>query len=75
MKVRALPDMALLPAHGPVAVSSHDRVDELLTHHEERLQQCVEAVAQGASTAWEAAALILGPGATAPVMSWAPSTR
>lgn len=58
VKVRALPDMALLPAHGPVAVSSHDRVDELLAHHEERLQQCVEAVAQGASTAWEAAALI-----------------
>ncbi|HNI70712.1 MAG TPA: MBL fold metallo-hydrolase [Marmoricola sp.] len=57
-KVRALPDLKLLPAHGPVADSSHARVDELLAHHEHRLQQCIEAVDQGASTAWEVAALI-----------------
>ncbi len=29
-KVRGLPDLRLLPAHGPVAPSSHARVDELL---------------------------------------------
>ena len=29
-KVRALPDLQILPAHGPVAPSSHQRVDELL---------------------------------------------
>ena len=37
-KVRALPDLAILPAHGPVAPSSHTRVDELLAFHERRLQ-------------------------------------
>jgi len=33
-KVRSLPDLRLLPAHGRVAPSSHARVDELLAHHE-----------------------------------------
>ena len=33
-KVRALPDLRILPAHGPVAPSSHARVDELLAFHE-----------------------------------------
>lgn len=37
-KVRALPDLRLLPAHGPVVPSSHRRVDELLAHHDERLE-------------------------------------
>ena len=32
-KVRALPDLALLPAHGPVTTSTHARVDELTAHH------------------------------------------
>ncbi|MFW6772799.1 MBL fold metallo-hydrolase [Nocardioides sp. CPCC 205120] len=36
-KVRALPDLRLLPAHGPVTGSAHARVDELLEHHETRL--------------------------------------
>ena len=36
-KVRALPDMKLLPAHGPVTESSHQRVDELVAHHDARL--------------------------------------
>ena len=36
-KVRGLPDLRLLPAHGPVAPSSHARVDELLALHEDRL--------------------------------------
>ena len=35
--VRALPDARLLPAHGPMTLSTHARVDELLDHHEERL--------------------------------------
>ena len=34
-KVRALPDLRILPAHGPVAPSSHARVDELLAYHEQ----------------------------------------
>ena len=46
-KVRALPDLRVLPAHGPVAPSSHARVDELLGFHEQRLERCVLALAQG----------------------------
>ncbi|MGN6129446.1 MAG: MBL fold metallo-hydrolase [Nocardioidaceae bacterium] len=55
LKVRALPDLQLLPAHGPVAPSSHARVDELVSHHEVRLSLCADAVAGGARTAWEVA--------------------
>jgi glyoxylase-like metal-dependent hydrolase (beta-lactamase superfamily II) len=54
-KVRALPDLMLLPAHGPVAPSSHARIDELLDHHAARLDLCRAAVAGGARTAWEVA--------------------
>jgi glyoxylase-like metal-dependent hydrolase (beta-lactamase superfamily II) len=55
VKVRALPDLMLLPAHGPVAPSSHARVDELLAHHDERLDLCRRAVAGGCGTAYEVA--------------------
>ncbi len=41
-----LPDARLLPAHGPVRDSTHARVNELLAHHETRLQQTL-AVATG----------------------------
>jgi len=54
-KVRAMPDLKLLPAHGAVAESSHARIDELVAHHDERLELCVKAVAGGAATAWEVA--------------------
>lgn len=53
VKVRGLPDMKLLPAHGPVTDSSHARIDELLAHHDERLALCEKAVIGGAGTAWE----------------------
>jgi len=43
-KVRGLPDLRLLPAHGPVTDSSHARVDALLAHHDERLRLCLAAV-------------------------------
>ena len=43
-KVRSLPDLRILPAHGPVAPSSHARVDELLVHHEHRLDQCLASL-------------------------------
>jgi glyoxylase-like metal-dependent hydrolase (beta-lactamase superfamily II) len=55
-KVRALPDLRLLPAHGPVAPSSHARVEELLAHHEQRLELSLEAVRAGRSTARDVAA-------------------
>ena len=54
-KVRAMPDMKLLPAHGPVTESSHTRVDELVAHHDVRLEQSLRAVDSGARTAWEVA--------------------
>lgn len=49
-KVRALPDLQVLPAHGPVGASSHERVDALLAHHEERLAASLAAVRAGATT-------------------------
>jgi len=56
--VRALPDMLLLPAHGPVAASAHARIDELLAHHQDRLDRCADAVAAGAGTAYEVACVL-----------------
>jgi len=35
--VRRMPDMTLLPAHGPVSPSAHERIDELIAHHDGRL--------------------------------------
>jgi glyoxylase-like metal-dependent hydrolase (beta-lactamase superfamily II) len=55
-KVRALPDLTILPAHGPVAPSSHTRVDELLVHHEHRLELCLAALAHGPQNAAHVAA-------------------
>ena len=54
-KVREMPDLRLLPAHGPVSPSSHARVEELLAHHDHRLELCRQAVAAGAATAHEVA--------------------
>src|SRR3569833_2820727 len=56
MKIaRELPDLPLLPAHGPVTESVHDRGDALLEHHAERLDACAAAGAAGAGTAYETA--------------------
>ncbi|MFT4085106.1 MAG: MBL fold metallo-hydrolase [Nocardioides sp.] len=54
-KVRGLPDLRLLPAHGPVADSTHARIDQLMAHHEERLARCLEALRAGRRTAREVA--------------------
>lgn len=53
-----LPDARLLPAHGPVQDSTHKRVHELLTHHEQRLAEILDAMAPGRSTAYEVAEAI-----------------
>jgi glyoxylase-like metal-dependent hydrolase (beta-lactamase superfamily II) len=53
--VRALPDARLLPAHGPVRASVHERIDELLRHHDERLTATAQAVDAGNGTAYEVA--------------------
>jgi glyoxylase-like metal-dependent hydrolase (beta-lactamase superfamily II) len=53
--VRGMPDMTLLPAHGPVAPSVHARVDELLDHHDARLGAMLAVLADGPFTAYEVA--------------------
>jgi glyoxylase-like metal-dependent hydrolase (beta-lactamase superfamily II) len=54
----ALPDARLLPAHGPVTGSTHDRVNELLAHHDLRLAEIHQAVLAGHATAYEVARAI-----------------
>ncbi|MFO7961475.1 MAG: MBL fold metallo-hydrolase [Nitriliruptoraceae bacterium] len=56
--VRGLPDLVMLPAHGPARPSIHARIDELVGHHESRLQQMLAAVQGGASTAFEVAGVV-----------------
>ncbi|MFJ2758992.1 MBL fold metallo-hydrolase [Nocardioides sp. NPDC087217] len=50
-----VPDRQMLPAHGLATASVHDRVRELLDHHDERLKVVRDYVATGASTAYEVA--------------------
>lgn len=54
-RVRQLPDLRILPAHGPVAPSSYTRVDELLAFHELRLRLCLAALSGGPATAFDVA--------------------
>jgi glyoxylase-like metal-dependent hydrolase (beta-lactamase superfamily II) len=54
----ALPDARLLPAHGPVTGSTHERVNELLAHHDLRLAETHQAVLAGHATAYEVAKAI-----------------
>ena len=56
--IRALPDARLLPAHGPVTDSVHDRIDELLNHHEQRLAATSDALDHGAHTAFDIARVL-----------------
>ena len=56
--VRRLPDMRLLPAHGPVSPSTHSRIDELVDHHAERLRIMADVVAAGPCTGYDVALAI-----------------
>ncbi len=56
--VRARPDAELLPAHGPVGMRVHQRVDELLAHHGARLDATLAALGEGRGTAAEVAAAL-----------------
>ena len=56
--VRGLPDTILLPAHGPTGGSTHRRIDELLEHHDRRLETILDAVERGGSSAAEVAGMI-----------------
>lgn len=50
------PDGAMLPAHGSVTVSTQQRAQELLHHHDERFGVVQSHIASGKSTAGEVAA-------------------
>ncbi|WP_232662717.1 MBL fold metallo-hydrolase [Pseudonocardia sp. TRM90224] len=52
------PDAALLPAHGPVGMRVHERVDELLAHHGKRLDATLAALYEGRTTAAQVAAAL-----------------
>lgn len=56
--VRDRPDALMLPAHGPVGMRVHQRVDELLDHHGQRLDATLAAVQQGRHTAEEVAGVL-----------------
>jgi glyoxylase-like metal-dependent hydrolase (beta-lactamase superfamily II) len=56
--LRQRPDAMLLPAHGPVRGSVHERVRELQEHHIRRLDDTLAAVAGGAGTPYAAAHLL-----------------
>jgi glyoxylase-like metal-dependent hydrolase (beta-lactamase superfamily II) len=53
--VRQMPDLTLLPAHGPVGPSTHARIDELIAHHDARLRAMAMVLEDGAHTAYEVA--------------------
>ncbi len=57
--IRRLADTALLPAHGTPGPSVHTRIDELVAHHDARLDQMRSAVGDlGRATAAEVAAAV-----------------
>jgi glyoxylase-like metal-dependent hydrolase (beta-lactamase superfamily II) len=56
--VRRMPDLTLLPAHGPVSPSVHARVDELLDHHAARLRIMLAVLADGPFTAYQVAGAV-----------------
>jgi glyoxylase-like metal-dependent hydrolase (beta-lactamase superfamily II) len=56
--VRARPDAMLLPAHGAVTASVHDRVDELVDHHRRRLDAMAAVLGWGTDTAAGVAAQV-----------------
>jgi hypothetical protein len=53
--LRDMPDAVLLPGHGPVGMSVHQRVDELLEFHSQRLDGTLAGVEKGADTVYEVA--------------------
>ena len=56
--LRDRPDAAMLPAHGKVGRRVHERVDELLAHHAQRLDDTLAGLAEGRTTANEVAATL-----------------
>jgi glyoxylase-like metal-dependent hydrolase (beta-lactamase superfamily II) len=53
--LREMPDATLLPAHGPAGGRVHERIDQLIQHHADRLEVTLKALHDGADTAYEVA--------------------
>ena len=53
--VRSFPDAMMLPAHGPVGPSVHQRCDEILLHHDRRLSDSLSAIHGESRTASDVA--------------------
>jgi glyoxylase-like metal-dependent hydrolase (beta-lactamase superfamily II) len=56
--VREMPDMQLLPAHGPAGEAVHARVDELLAHHARRLADALRILSVEGRTSFDVAGQI-----------------
>ena len=57
-KVGAEETEEVLPAHEHRFVGLSERVEELIAHHEDRFDQIERIISEGATTAWEVAALM-----------------
>lgn len=58
-RILTLPDAQLLPAHGPVTQSVWQRVNDLIAHHDKRLNSTLKEVIGGRRTPWEVAHALL----------------
>ncbi len=56
--VRKRPDARMLPAHGPVGMRVHERIDELIAHHAKRLDATLAALDEGRTTAYAVAGVL-----------------
>lgn len=56
--IRERPDARMLPAHGPVGMRVHERIDELIAHHSKRLDATLAALAEGRNTAYAVAGVL-----------------
>ncbi|GAY11905.1 MBL fold metallo-hydrolase [Pseudonocardia sp. N23] len=56
--LRDRPDAAMLPAHGKIGRRVHERVDELLAHHAQRLDDTFAGLVEGRTTAKEVASTL-----------------
>jgi hypothetical protein len=52
----------LLPSHGALVDDPERRIDELLQHHEHRLQHCLEALGNAPTTAYAVSLEVFGTG-------------
>jgi len=58
--VAALDIELVLPGHGKSFSHARARCEQLLEHHESRLDACILAIANGAGTTWEVAQQVFG---------------